>query len=401
MQNLLLQILMGHFFFVMGQVHQYEFIDTTKSWEEAQKYCRSNYTDLATVPNVKFMKKLQNTINGTAGGEAWIGLYNKPQPTQTWRWSQPEMEMDAVPWATDEPNNKEGPENCGFISDKVLVGDIKCSSKRKFVCYDEKQQGHDKFYFSDIEVKWEDAQNECRNRSINSELVSGNTQLDEIKIYPGINFTESESKYWIGLFQDTWRWSDNSNSSYRNWKTFCENDNPEKKCDETCAAVILEEKTGKWTQTDCSKAQPFFCYKDNTILQKDEKSWDEAFRYCRKKHSDLVSIVSLEDQSWIQEKVKNASTEYVWLGLQYSCSLDLWFWLNDMISEEDLFEEGRPECDTVVAMSKEGKYKMVRKSENKKYNFICSLNYSDTGQGLSFYGLQCAKDDEDAALKYP
>uniref|UniRef100_A0A672IZ19 C-type lectin domain-containing protein n=1 Tax=Salarias fasciatus TaxID=181472 RepID=A0A672IZ19_SALFA len=249
MQNLLLQILMGHFFFVMGQVHQYEFIDTTKSWEEAQKYCRSNYTDLATVPNVKFMKKLQNTINGTAGGEAWIGLYNKPQPTQTWRWSQPEMEMDAVPWATDEPNNKEGP--------------------------------------------------------------------------------------------------------------------------------------------------------DNTILQKDEKSWDEAFRYCRKKHSDLVSIVSLEDQSWIQEKVKNASTEYVWLGLQYSCSLDLWFWLNDMISEEDLFEEGRPECDTVVAMSKEGKYKMVRKSENKKYNFICSLNYSDTGQGLSFYGLQCAKDDEDAALKYP
>uniref|UniRef100_A0A3Q2TZG1 C-type lectin domain-containing protein n=1 Tax=Fundulus heteroclitus TaxID=8078 RepID=A0A3Q2TZG1_FUNHE len=69
------------FFAVTDQnVKQYVFISTLKTWGSAQSYCRTHYTDLATIDseeeNLEVIKIIPNDSN------AWIGLYRVP-----WLWS--------------------------------------------------------------------------------------------------------------------------------------------------------------------------------------------------------------------------------------------------------------------------------------------------------------------------
>lgn len=360
MANHLFQIILmvGQFSFLLGEVHKYEYINMSKTWEEAKNYCQSNFTDLATVPNARFMKKLKEK---TCPVEAWIGLSRKP--SWTWRWSQPELVDYNLTWAKDEPNNQNGPENCARLDTEkggpTGLKDVKCKKTHAFLCYDAKS---DKLYYNDTELNWTDAQEQCRKN--NTDLVSGPTQLRQAEK----DFQEKQ--FWFGLFKDNWEWSDNSNSSYRNWETFCETKENELTCNGNCT---VRQKSGKWKRTTCHETKPFICYKENVKLQMENLTWDEALQHCRRNNSDLVSIVTHDDELWIQEKARQATTDHIWLGLQYSCSLDLWFWLNDMISDEDLLESGERKCDTVVAMSREGKYKMVQKSDNKRYNFVCTV----------------------------
>uniref|UniRef100_A0A3B3ST79 C-type lectin domain-containing protein n=1 Tax=Paramormyrops kingsleyae TaxID=1676925 RepID=A0A3B3ST79_9TELE len=59
---------------------------------------------------------------------------------------------------------------------------------------------------------------------------------------------------WIGLFQDTWEWSDLSNSSFRNWKIGL-NDNVGNTC-----ALAQVTWPGTWDMTPCDEKHPFICY---------------------------------------------------------------------------------------------------------------------------------------------
>ncbi|KAK5607976.1 hypothetical protein CRENBAI_007264 [Crenichthys baileyi] len=56
-------------------------------------------------------------------------------------------------------------------------------------------------------------------------------------------------------------------------------------------------------------------------------NWEDTLYYCRDHYHGLVTITNLDEQRWVQEKAKNSSTEFVWMGLHYTCALDFWFWL--------------------------------------------------------------------------
>lgn len=111
------------------------------------------------------------------------------------------------------------------------------------------------------------------------------------------------------------------------------------------------------------------------ILIKESKNWGDALIYCRKHHGDLVSITSSEQQELVKEKAKNATTPYVWLGLRYSCTLGLWFWVNDQLA---CYQNWANERDTghsnlAVAMETGGEHKWFKKDDDEEFNFICSL----------------------------
>ncbi|XP_072543768.1 macrophage mannose receptor 1-like [Salminus brasiliensis] len=62
--------------FWIGLRQDFHVVKEGKNWTEAQKYCRENFTDLATIENQEEMDAVNATLNGTAG-HFWIGLKQK------------------------------------------------------------------------------------------------------------------------------------------------------------------------------------------------------------------------------------------------------------------------------------------------------------------------------------
>ncbi|XP_058235783.1 secretory phospholipase A2 receptor-like [Hemibagrus wyckioides] len=65
--------------------HRYHFVNENKTWSEAQTYCREKYTDLATINNMREMKKLNHTLMKENAKKAWIGLQR--EGPGKWQWS--------------------------------------------------------------------------------------------------------------------------------------------------------------------------------------------------------------------------------------------------------------------------------------------------------------------------
>jgi len=115
-------------------------VNESKTWAEAQRHCRENNTDLATIDNMEEMNSLINTVNGSYNGSAWIGLYDD---VNSWRWSlenndfYQEGERDFRNWY-HEPNNENGNEQCIYMDYNGNWFDSSCEIIYTFVCYNGK-----------------------------------------------------------------------------------------------------------------------------------------------------------------------------------------------------------------------------------------------------------------------
>ncbi|XP_008433450.1 lithostathine-1-beta-like [Poecilia reticulata] len=131
---------------------------------------------------------------------------------------------------------------------------------------------------------------------------------------------------------------------------------------------------GRWKNVSCNERKPFICYDDKFILIKENKTWDDALTYCRQNHHDLVTISNMDDQISVQQEAQFASTDYVWMGLSYAYTLDLWFWVSDEVVSYENWASNPPmdDCDMSGTMETGGKYKWWKKNDLEKFNFICS-----------------------------
>ncbi|XP_033961577.1 C-type mannose receptor 2-like [Pseudochaenichthys georgianus] len=361
--SLFVLILMGQCSFSTCHLYEYHFIREGQSWEEAQSYCREHFTDLATVSDMRDVERLTNPPQTT---DAWIGLRSiNESDIKEWQWSLPGekyiptgCEPGCAPeWAPSQPNNRGvNPQNCVVIKASKWA-DTHCSHSLKFICYNE--TGEQKYFVIDEPKNWLQAQSYCRAH--HTDLVSGITQ---------IRSEEFQSKVgrvwmWIGLFREIWSWSDGKNFSFRHWE-----DSFVDKASKTCA---MTKPHGKWSPDNCTDEKPFYCYDDKVILIKEKKTWDEALDYCRANHRDLVSITDRHQQRWVEKRAKMADTAFVWLGMRYTCTLDLWFWVSDRLVCYDNWaqEEQIEGCDRATAMKREGKW--YERREGESLNFICAL----------------------------
>lgn len=96
---------------------------------------------------------------------------------------------------------------------------------------------------------WRDAQNHCR--SLSSDLVGIHSAKENEAV---LNVSVSQN-VWIGLFKDPWKWSDGSNSSFRNWKPI----QPDYNVDRDCVAAIFKD-AGQWNDLKCSTRRNFVCH---------------------------------------------------------------------------------------------------------------------------------------------
>ncbi|MGH0132087.1 UNVERIFIED_CONTAM: hypothetical protein FKN15_027708 [Acipenser sinensis] len=109
----------------------YHLISSSKTWSEAQHYCRSCYSDLVTVTP-------QNEPVLTASAtDTWIGLNRIPGG---WQWSDGDS-SSYYNWAPGEPNNSEGHEDCAARRTNNNWNDCPCSSGLHFHSYEDSYTG--------------------------------------------------------------------------------------------------------------------------------------------------------------------------------------------------------------------------------------------------------------------
>lgn len=59
------------------------------------------------------------------------------------------------------------------------------------------------------------------------------------------------NKVWLGLFKDTWKWSDASETSFRYWRSGLPTAG-------NCVSVAVSQ-WGRWIDVDCNQKAPFTC----------------------------------------------------------------------------------------------------------------------------------------------
>ncbi|KAG8005974.1 hypothetical protein GBF38_005062 [Nibea albiflora] len=209
----------------------------------------------------------------------------------------------------------------------------------------------------------------CKEKYTDLATVYDMTDMERL-----LNSTETRDEAWTGLYNKPgenrmWHWSLPGleyNDNETKWADGEPNDS------DGCAIMNYNEL---WIDVHCNHILRFICYDDKVILIKERKTWEEAVDYCSDRHHGLVSITNPVQQSWVQKRAKNADTPYVWLGLRYSCVLDLWFWVSDQLVCYDNWdpEQKTERCDGAAAMEKGGD-KWVTQAETEKLNFICALH---------------------------
>ncbi|XP_011486001.2 C-type mannose receptor 2-like [Oryzias latipes] len=377
-RSFFLMVLVGHFCLFTCQLHEYHYVDQNMNWTGAQQHCRKEYTDLATVSTMADMEQLRNIHSEKT--EIWIGLFNLTGINVTSHWSLPGLQFNEsqAKWKSGEPDGFTS-ETCGAVIDiteKQWV-DTSCMDKAHFLCYNGSTSSAYKYYLGD-KMTWFDALRYCR--VTHTDLISG-PQLEElqgnptekiIQLYNGtrVNNLDSLSTFqyiFIGLFRDAWTWLDGSSFSFRYWNLLYNSMMEKKNC-------TMRNTDGMWETRECHEKKPFFCYTDHVILVKENRTWEEALYYCRHHHHDLVTITNPEDQIWVQEKTKNASSPFVWTGLRYTCSLGFWFWVSDeVVRYKNWASPGQVnECDMSGAMETGGEHKWFKKHDEDKFNFFCS-----------------------------
>ncbi|XP_031441193.1 macrophage mannose receptor 1-like [Clupea harengus] len=191
---------------------KFHVVKEDKNWTEAQRYCRDEFTDLATINNMREMEMLNSTKNKTGNANAWIGLKQGSSPK--WQWSLADRDFyredkaEFRKWDSDQP---QGTTNCTVMG----KGDGEwhnecCSATKPFICYD------DKLVLVRQNKTWIEALQYCREHHV--DLVSVTSERIQ-RWVRGRAKGASSTHVWLGLRYSCmgfWFWVNGEAVCYNN-----------------------------------------------------------------------------------------------------------------------------------------------------------------------------------------
>ncbi|KAK2833943.1 hypothetical protein Q5P01_017832 [Channa striata] len=235
----------------------YILVQTSKAWTDAQSYCRSVYTDLAVVQNKQQLAELNRLIGGSQ--YVWIGL----QPDiESWRWSLENQDYygagqaDFRNWQAIGPNGGLG--YYRVCVEMLSTGEwqtAQCNTNNfHFMCYNGSAAAQDPssgFILVNQLKTWMDAQTYCRLHHTDLASVRNQAENERVRLMLQYPYT------WIGLYRDSWKWSDGSPVSFTDWNSGA----PTATVTDTCVA----SNYGKWTNRGCSFKHHFACFAEPAV----------------------------------------------------------------------------------------------------------------------------------------
>ncbi|CAI5670015.1 unnamed protein product [Oreochromis niloticus] len=89
----------------------YILVMESRSWSEAQSYCRTYHTDLTSIRSKEEKSNITLTLNGSGVQYVWIGLYRDP-----WAFWSDNTTSTFNNWMFSEPGNLYSTEYCGAFN---------------------------------------------------------------------------------------------------------------------------------------------------------------------------------------------------------------------------------------------------------------------------------------------
>ncbi|KAK5874439.1 hypothetical protein PBY51_019383 [Eleginops maclovinus] len=338
---------------------KYIYVQEHLNWQEAQSHCRSSstihHTDLATINTQSDEDSLH-----LKDYHAWIGLYRKQGGNFAW------TNADSTSYTLPFKDEQQSQEICVTVHYSDLKYDVRsCETYYFFFCH----SPHDTPYHYELVLQsktWEEAHQYCKSKFTD---LATFTSIQDIRK----DVEEQVFQVWTGLHRDgeTWRWS-RGVSDFRNWAK----DEPGNNGD--CVSISSLKK--EMATQNCSTRFPFVCLRDNLFLVKENKTWREALEHCRAlwPHDnfnfrfELVSVQP-EDHDHVTNRVKEADTEEVWVGLRFLAGH--WVWVNGA----SMLYPDLPACPPVEqgcgVFSKNDMGKVENTDCTEKRNFLCYSSY--------------------------
>ncbi|XP_076018687.1 C-type mannose receptor 2 [Genypterus blacodes] len=191
------------------------------------------------------MKALVDILSGLETN-SWIGLWKGGRDRMMW------SDGSGVPqftrWREGEPNY-DYLEMCVESYADGEWNDNMCGVTQHFVCY-ERRSGYERYVFYYDKQTWVSAQDICRSR--HTDLVTISNRADNSEV----NVLLLKEQAWIGLFRDSWAWSDESETSFRFWLQGWPASKPEN------CVFIMASQQGRWRDARCDEEATFVCQGD-------------------------------------------------------------------------------------------------------------------------------------------
>ncbi|MGH0128056.1 UNVERIFIED_CONTAM: hypothetical protein FKN15_036101 [Acipenser sinensis] len=286
-RELLILLLAGLFAPASSQIRKLLFVEAEKSWSEAQNYCRERYTDLVTVDSQDEAELLfiaEHSLNDAA----WIGLY---RDTQNWQWSNSD-DVIYTNWRADL--------FCASVNSQGEWDDLVCSEKKAFMCFKETSNITARYTLIEELKTWTEAQQYCREHHTDLVSIKNASENEEI-------VKKAQGKpFWIGLFNNPWKWSRQSyNYIFHNW----DNEEPNnvrgsEGGSEGC--VVMDYSDGL-----CS-------------FEEAEETWHDAQSYCRNQSKELVTIQYQARVNETLDLLNSTGSSDAWIGLYHD--KENWQW---------------------------------------------------------------------------
>ncbi|XP_042353142.1 macrophage mannose receptor 1-like isoform X2 [Plectropomus leopardus] len=346
----------------------------TKTFDEAKDDCKTSDSYLADVSNGVDNAFLASLVGLRPEKYFWLGLSNQKNIDQ-FVWTNTDS-VKFTHWNAEMPGFQQG---CVAMTTGVLAGLwdlLPCTNKEKYICKHlaegavltaapptqtppKCEEGWNrvgtrsmcsKFFTGprSDEKTWFEARDYCR--AIGGDLLSIHSSTELAMTRHG--------RAWIGLRMPDpvtgYQWSDGSALNFQHWQEGEPNNHNN---DESCAEFRMYhwDDGGSWNDMNCESYNDWLCqiragvtpnpppnktmtdynitsdgwlvWRGNQYyINRNSMAIEDARHYCQKRHGDLVSITSNDENVFIWKQVSRSYGSY-YLGL--SVDLDGSFWWTD------------------------------------------------------------------------